>query len=338
MIAAPRFALDRFVTWIAILGVGLAVFGVVQRAVNLRSVDSDGWQLVYGFWKPQRAGNVFGPFINRNHFAGWMIMALPLVVGYACAVVEITGPEGRLSPGRGLRWTATPDGSRFLTLAAAALVMATSVAATGSRSGIAALVVMLLVFAYFIAARMQRRRARTLALGGLIAVLLGGIIWLGVGRTLQRFSVVSEDVGSRISAWHDSLRIIRDMPLFGTGAGGFGTAMLVYQREHRETFYAQAHNDYLQVLAEGGLLVGIPVFAAIGLLVWTIRLRLRNGDGSVRVHWIRAGAVAGLAAIAVQSLVDFSLQIPADTLLFVVIAAIAVHRPLRPRVTHAYRV
>ena len=338
MIAAPRLSLDRFVTWLALLGIALAVFGVVQKAMNVRSADLDGWQLVYGFWKPKRAGDVFGPFINRNHFAGWMIMVLPLVLGYACAVAETTGPRGRLSAGRGLRWTATPDGSRFMTLGAAALVMATSVVATGSRSGMTALGVMLLVFGYFVAVRIGPRRARTLALGGLVAVLLGGVLWLGIGRTVQRFSLASGDVGSRVSAWQDSLRIIRDMPVFGTGVGGFGTAMLVYQREHRETFYAQAHNDYLQILAEGGLLVALPVFTAVVLLVWTIRLRLRQGDGSVRVHWIRAGAVAGLVAIATQSLVEFSLQIPANTLVFIVLAAIAVHRPARPRVSHADRV
>ena len=59
--------------------------------------------LVYGFWKPLHGGNPFGPFINRNHFAGWMVMALPLVVGYSCAVLEATWrPQDRAwAPGCG---------------------------------------------------------------------------------------------------------------------------------------------------------------------------------------------------------------------------------------------
>jgi O-antigen ligase len=121
----------------------------------------------------------------------------------------------------------------------------------------------------------------------------------------------------------------------GTGVGGYGTAMLVYQTAERHSIYEQAHNEYLQLLAEGGLLVGLPALALAIVLVRNIRHRLRGSDDP-QTAWIRAGALAGLAGIATQSLLDFSLQMPGNALMGVVLLAIAVHRPsLR---THAHRV
>ena len=96
---------------------------------------------------------------------------------------------------------------------------------------------------------------------------------------------------------------------------------------------AQAHNDYLQVLAEGGLLVVIPATVAVVLLALAILRNLRAARPEARGYWIRAGAAVGLLAIAVQEVFEFSLQIPADALLFCTLAAIAltpVHARSRP--------
>jgi O-antigen ligase len=91
--------------------------------------------------------------------------------------------------------------------------------------------------------------------------------------------------------------------------------------------YAQAHNDYLQVIAEGGVLVGVPAAAVIGLVVRGIRRRLTAGADQPLTWWVRVGAIAGLAGIAAQSLVEFSLQMPGNVVLFVLLLAIAMHRP-----------
>jgi O-antigen ligase len=100
--------------------------------------------------------------------------------------------------------------------------------------------------------------------------------------------------------------------------------------------YVQAHNDYLQVIAEGGLLVSVPVAIVVGLVVTGIRRRLSSGQDDRVTVWIRLGAVAGLLGIAAQSLVEFSLQMPGNAVLFVVLMAIALHRP--DRALHATRV
>jgi O-antigen ligase len=149
---------------------------------------------------------------------------------------------------------------------------------------------------------------------------------------VARFAAASADAGGRIGAWRDTLRIVEDFPVFGVGVGGYRRAMLVYQTEDRQRMYAQAHNEYLQILAEGGLLMALPAVALVVLVVAGIRRRLSSGADDPTTFWIRAGAIAGLAGIAVQSLVEFSLQMPGNRVPFVILLAIALHRPSRQSV------
>ena len=85
----------------------------------------------------------------------------------------------------------------------------------------------------------------------------------------------------------------------------------------------EAHNDYLQLAAEGGGLLGVPILLSAAVLIAGIRRRFRDDVGSI--FWIRVGAITGLLAIAAQSLVEFSLQMPANAALFAVLCGIALH-------------
>jgi O-antigen ligase len=100
----------------------------------------------------------------------------------------------------------------------------------------------------------------------------------------------------------------------------------VYQTAERHSIYQQAHNEYLQILAEGGLIVAIPALIVLVVLVRNVRHRLHGKDDEP-TFWLRAGAVAGLIGIAVQSSLEFSLQMPGNALLCVVLLAVALHRP-----------
>jgi O-antigen ligase len=324
--AIGRMRLEHVVVSVMVLGAALAVFAVMQRAANVRSADNDHWQLVYGFWKPRQAGDVFGPFINRNHFAGWMVMAVSLALGYSCAALETSGLSTRDRWARWLRWTMRPEASRFMTIALAIAAMGASLTASGSRSGMASFAVAIAVMAYFVGRRMERRRLRVLAVGYLAFLLVGAVVWAGASEAAGRFALATSDASGRLGAWRDTVHIIQDFPAVGTGLGGYGQAMLVYQTANRDMFYAHAHNDYLQVMAEGGLLVGLPVLWCAVMLVRQIAARVTAGDDALAVYWIRAGAIAGLAGIAAQSLVEFSLQLAGNTVLFVLLAAIALHR------------
>ena len=101
--------------------------------------------------------------------------------------------------------------------------------------------------------------------------------------------------------------------------------MLVYQQGSRLFFFNHAHNEYLQLLAEGGLMLAVP--AAIALLAAIVLIARQLRADRTAIFWVRLGAASGIIAVAVQSVWDTGLRMPANGVLFAVIAAIALHEP-----------
>jgi O-antigen ligase len=88
----------------------------------------------------------------------------------------------------------------------------------------------------------------------------------------------------------------------------------------------EAHNDYLQLLVEGGWLIAVPALVLMGLFGWQVRSRFREGRDDRTGYWIRLGAVTGIIAIAFQEIVEFSLQMPGNAAFFTILCAIAIRR------------
>jgi len=135
----------------------------------------------------------------------------------------------------------------------------------------------------------------------------------------------------RKNIWSDSAAVIRDFPLTGTGLNTFSTAMVIYQTTQHDQQFQEAHNDYLQLLVEGGLLVAIPAAVALFLIARAIYRRFGAREDDTLTYWIRVGAATGLLAIAAQASVEFSLQMPGNAAMAVVLLAIALHRPPQRR-------
>jgi O-antigen ligase len=132
------------------------------------------------------------------------------------------------------------------------------------------------------------------------------------------------DGAGRLVIWRESLELARRFWIAGLGAGAYETAMIVYQQSYRNVaFFNQAHNHYLQLVAEGGLLLTVPALVAASALAGSIARRLRESEGSI--FWIRCGAATGLAGIAIQSIWETGLRMPANAVLFAVLCALAVH-------------
>jgi O-antigen ligase len=130
-------------------------------------------------------------------------------------------------------------------------------------------------------------------------------------------------LSGRFAIWNDTLDIARDFWLTGTGLNTYGVATLFYQKSLPGAHLREAHSDYLQLAAEGGLLLAVPVLLTIAAFARDVRRRFRASEGSS--YWIRAGAVTGLVAIAIQSTVEFSLQMPGNAVLFAVLCGVALH-------------
>jgi O-antigen ligase len=124
-----------------------------------------------------------------------------------------------------------------------------------------------------------------------------------------------------------------DFPVVGVGMRAYTVASLLYQRGLPNEHVGAGHSDWLQLIAEGGLLVGIPMSIVVALLTREARRRFREHRQARdfgTTYWLRAGAATGLFAIGLQSLVEFSLQMPGNTVLFAVLWALVIapaHRP-----------
>jgi O-antigen ligase len=149
-----------------------------------------------------------------------------------------------------------------------------------------------------------------------------------------RFASIPLEAPFRLGIWEDTARIIREMPLTGTGFNTFGVASPYYQTTDLSLHFAEAHNDYLQLASEGGLFLLIVAASVLVVFCRQIARRLGARADDVETAWTRVGAVAGLVAVAAQSLVEFGLQVPANASLLMAVAALAAHEPRPRRMAH----
>lgn len=305
---------------LAAFAVPLALFAIYTREYN------NG--LVYWFWQPLDGGasDQAGPFINRNHFGGWMLMSLCLMVGWLLGQIERAAPATGARPSRPFAWMSSSTGGGVLLMVMAVLIAAISLFWIMSRSAITGFGVAAAIFVWRVRTRRRLGGRQSVVVAILGAVLIVGIAWRGPAVLLQWF-LDERSLVSRVDAWRDGWDVVRAFPLLGTGLNTYDAAMLLYQKRNPGFHMAQAHNDYLQLLAEGGTLLAIPAAIAAVLLARAIRCTLRAARAEARGYWVRTGAAVGLLAVAVQEIVEFSLQIPVNALLFCTLAAVALTPP-----------
>src|SRR6202453_3438849 len=263
---------------------GVSLFGIVQR------FTSDG--TIYWFQKLTLGGDPFGPFVNRNHFAGFAELTLP--VGLSLLIF------------RGLRRDMFPLASLLTIVPVGALIL------SGSRGGIVS-------FAFELAA---------LALVGFAAIALIG--WLGASTAIERFSTLHPGDITLSRRWmmvRGASHIFLSHPIAGCG---LGSLVAVYPRF--ETFYDgrivdHVHNDYMELLAEMGLLGAI----CGGAFLWILFRDAKKCFAAEQGHFsraIHAAAITALCGLLLHSLVDFYLHIPSNALLFLLQAHLATVDPL----------
>jgi len=308
---------------IAVLGVAVTMIGLYQLTANTR--------LVYGWYVPLFADGSSAPFINPNHQAGWLVMLLSLTLGGFAGEVA-RGMRGVAPRWRDrILWLSSKDASVAVLLLFASALMAAGILATRSRSGAAVMMFAFLADAWWNGRKQPTRLGKMATAAGVIAVGLAMLAWNGAA-VLQEIAQ-TEGSSGRFEIWHDTQRIISDFWLTGTGFNTYGAAMLYYQPRQDGVRFIEAHNDYLQLIAEGGLLVGIPFLILAIAVIAEIRKRFREAADDTRTYWLRVGAVTGLIALALQSTIEFTLQMPGGAMMFTVLLAIAMHHP-PPRLTH----
>lgn len=302
---------------VAAVGLAGALAAIVQRAVEPTRI--------YGIWLAQDPGaRPFGPFVNRNHFATWLLMAIPLTAG---AVAAMRGGAQRPGVAAAIAAGVRALGTRRGWLAVSVAVMLLALILSFSRSAFVAGVVVVGCWCVLGAGRTTKRGL----LAALVAAALLGLVvaWAAPPQPIlaRLRETLALGTAGRAAIWSDARDVARTYPVTGTGLATFERSMLIYQTTDRETRTNQAHSQYLQMLAEGGVLLAIPAILVCLTFAWVARRRLRE-DHSPAV-WLRIGSLAALAGVAVQGVWETGLRMPANGVLLAVVAAIAVHRPMR---------
>lgn len=294
----------------------VALCGLVASAIAILQHETAP-KRIYWVWRPLNAdATPYGPFVSRNDLAAWLVMAIPLTVGYVLARLESRRREGT-TPLAAIDET-------MVWLAAAVCGMAAALVVALSRSGFVAAAAALLTFVF-----LTRRR---LASGGMARLLIAAGLVAAIATTYANSNAMmtrlnetlTSGVGSRREIWALTRAIVADFWATGVGVGAYARAMSVYQPPHQFAFN-HAHDEYLQVMAEGG--VGLALLAAAVIVTGTIAAARRLRADRTPLFWIRAGAASGLVAVAVQSIWETGLRMPANAVLFAVCTAIAVHKP-----------
>ena len=285
-----------FIWFGMIFGFSISIFAILQH------LTFNG--KLYWFREIQYGGIPFGPYVNRNHFAGFVELILPL------ALVPLV--LGRVRRERWLvvsLFTVVPIGALFLSL---------------SRGGVVSFGVELAVLALIM---IQQRAARKHLFAGVAVLLLALLMvsWLGVGQLLERFSSfqsLEATAGKRASMRRDTWQIFLEHPVAGTGLGTLQIVYPPYESLYDGKIVNHAHNDYLEALAETGILGGLCCAWFLGVLFVESLKRLGRLNKSFAGTLQLSGLVASTGFL-VHSLVDFNLHIPSNAFLFFLTAHLA---------------
>jgi O-antigen ligase len=161
-----------------------------------------------------------------------------------------------------------------------------------------------------------------------LALAIGGVaLWIGVEPLVGRFTGLSDQwdqEATRIQVWRDSIPAVSDYWLTGSGLSSFRYVGARYRSFGGRIFYSWAHNDYLQLAIELGL-PGLALLAWLLMVVargaWRVRNDLEPDRSLLGLH---AGFAGALVAVALHSLTDFSLHLPANLALCAVLVGAVV--------------
>ena len=277
----------------------VSVLAIIQYFTSYREIY---WMEAF-----KTQGESFGPYVNRNHFAGFVELTLPL--GLAMMAF------------RGVHRDQLPLMVLLTVVPVSALVL------SGSRGGIIGFAFELGVLGLLVLGRRTKAwKTRRVIAGTVVAlVALAAVAWVGADRAIARLSTLKSPevtLERRISMARSAVHIFLDHPIIGCGTGALVDVFPGYETAYDAHVVDHVHDDYLETLAETGVLGGVCGAIFLGLL-YRQALKTFVAEQGHFSRALHAGAIAAISGILLHSLVDFNLQIPANMLLFLVQASLA---------------
>lgn len=277
-------------------GFFVSLFGILQH------LTFNG--KLYWFRVMHFGGIPFGPYVNRNHFAGFAELIIPL------SLVPLV-----LGKVRKERWILV---SLFAVVPIGALFLA------ASRGGVVSFAVELGVLLLWLILR-RTVKVHLLSAGAVMLIAFLMVSWLGVQQLVERFSelqALEVTAGKRASMRADTWRIFLDHPWIGTGLGTLQTVYPAYETLYDGKIVNHSHNDYLEGLAETGIAGGLCCMWFLGVLLID-SLRRLSQPGATFISALHLSGFVACAGFLTHSLVDFNLHIPVNALIFFLMANLA---------------
>jgi hypothetical protein len=266
--------------------------------------------------------SVTGTFINKNYFAGYLLMVIPLSTGSLLSRLAVQrnhfdGWRQRLS---------SLDGKTLL-IGFCIILMVLGLFFSASRMGIICLLISFSLLGILFRDRQKGRRlSKTSILLIGLAVLWAG--WIGLDAVISRFLSAPEDFKMRWMLWGDTIRILRDFPVFGSGLGTFAHILPMYRSFHFRGTITHAENDFLQFISDVGPLgFGMLLVAFIFFLSKAVS-GIRSISPAEPERYIGLGSLVGIFALMFHSLVERNIQIPANAFLFTFMFSLALKQGL----------
>jgi O-antigen ligase len=267
--------------------------------------------------------SVTGTFINRNYFAGYLLMVIPLAIGYIF-YRESFNEDSSVGWYRRL---SSLDGKTYF-LVFGVILMILGLLLSASRMGILSL-----LFSFTAVAMLFRNPERKQRLSKTPIFILGlALLWgalIGLDAVISRFFAVSEGFKNRWEIWANALQIIKDFPLLGSGLGTFTQIFPAYRSFHIEGLVTHAENDFLQLASETGLVgMGLLIIAFLFLFYKAFSgIRRLSPEDSRR--YIGIGGLVGILSLLIHSMVERNIQVPANAFLFTFILALVLKISVR---------
>ncbi len=307
-ILTDRKMLRKTVFIIIIFASVLSCFAILQHILSNNRIY---WirELPYG-------GSLFGPYVNRNHYAGLMEMIFPLIISIFLLYkphLHYASLRDKISALFNLKST-----NFYLLIGFGSILTATSVFLTLSRTGIISLCISMIVFGLLFVFRSQdKKRGIIIIIIGILIVLSVG--WFGWEPILERFEKLKDAKynieETRLQIWDDSIKIVKDFPLTGTGLGTFINIYPRYRTVSGNAIAAHAHNDYLEFLTDGGAILYLLCFMFVTVFTFKVfKAFIKRKD--VFSIYVFIASVSGIISIIIHSATDFNLHIAANGLYF----------------------
>lgn len=327
LLAFQNFKLGRAGNALPRVLIGLGVFEASYGLFQYLT----GWQYIFTYAKRINTEAATGTYINTNHYAGLLEMALPFLFAGICFPILDKHPGGR---GSWKQIIAAPLTGRWVVRVFPFALVFAGLVFSYSRMGLLAGLAGLLVVG-FVSVFKRGKRPAYVIMVLVLALPLAYSAWIGLSVVFYRFNLLvtpgyfsGEQL--RPAIWKDTLQLIQDYPVFGTGLGTYRWSSLHYQTVALNLLYDHAHNDYLEFAADLGIPAAVLLFGGLWVLVVRVGRRAVELEHS-KDRIVAAGCAGAMTAILIHSITDFNLQIPANAYIFSWIAGTAAALVSAPR-------